>query len=385
MIDKRIFTSESVSEGHPDKICDQISDTILDAYLTLDSQTKLACEVLITTNRVVIAGEVRSSATVDVAYIAREVLKKIGYIDEAIGIDYQTCKIENLIHEQSIDIARGVDLHDEQSIGAGDQGIMFGYAERGNDAYMPLPILIAHELVRTATALRKSGAFKYARPDMKSQVTIDYSNKEKPLIDTIVMSIQHDENYEQESFFQYIKEDIINPILKKYNVYKEDYQIYLNPTGKFVIGGPHGDTGLTGRKIIVDTYGGYARHGGGAFSGKDATKVDRSAAYMARYLAKNIVAAKIADRCEIQLGYAIGVAQPVSVLIETFATEKVNHEAIVSLINEHIDLSPQAIIERFKLRRPIFAQTAAYGHFGRTDLSLPWERLDLVELFQTIK
>jgi len=382
-LNQKLFTSESVSEGHPDKVCDKISDAILDAYLTQDKTAKVACETLATTNTIIIAGEINSTATVDVEKVARQVLTEIGYVADEIGISATTCNITNLLHTQSPDIAMGVDANNTGIIGAGDQGMMFGYAEIGNEHYMPLPIIVAHELVRLATAKRKSGAFKHARPDMKSQVTINYSGVE-PVIDTVVMSVQHDADFDEIAFRQYLQTEIIEVVLRKFNIYQEEYKLFINPTGRFVIGGPHGDTGLTGRKIIVDTYGGYARHGGGAFSGKDATKVDRSGAYMARYLAKNIVAAGLADKCEIQLAYAIGVAQPVALFLETFGTEKVAFKKIRKAIFDCVDLTPQGIINHLDLRRPIYKETAAYGHFGRRDIELPWEALDLVPKLKEI-
>lgn len=378
MENKILFTSESVSEGHPDKICDQISDSILDAYIREDSTAKVACEVMITTQRIIIAGEINSDAIIDAEAIARKCLADIGYISEEIGINAYTCEITNLLHKQSADIARGIEQGDEL-IGAGDQGIMFGYAEQSNHTYMPLPISIAHELVRHASELRKNGEFKWARPDMKSQVTVDYTNSLQPRIDTIVFSIQHDPKYIESDFFGYIEKKIIAEVLEKFAIEKsESFKLYINPTGRFVTGGPDGDCGLTGRKIIVDTYGGYARHGGGAFSGKDATKVDRCAAYMARYLAKNIVASNFAERCEIQLSYAIGVAEPVSIYVETFGTELIPNREIENMIRKTVDLTPAGIIKRLGLRLPIFAKTAAYGHFGRTDHDFSWEKTELV-------
>jgi len=382
-LNKKIFTSESVSEGHPDKVCDKISDAILDAYLTQDPNARVACETLATTNRIVIAGEVYADADVDVINIARKTLRAIGYTDEAIGLNGDTCEITNLLHAQSPDIAQGVDEDATGVIGAGDQGMMFGYAEIGNDHYMPLPIIVAHALVARATEKRKTGEFVSARPDMKAQVTIDY-NGDEPVIDTVVMSVQHDADFNEEAFRTYLQREIIDDVLQRFNIYRAGYQLFMNPTGRFVIGGPHGDTGLTGRKIIVDTYGGYARHGGGAFSGKDATKVDRTGAYMARYLAKNIVAAGLADKCEIQLSYAIGVAQPVSLLLETFGTEKVAFKKIREVIINEIDLTPAGMIQHLDLRQPIYEQVAAYGHFGRLDVQVPWERLDLVPALQKL-
>ncbi|TLG72481.1 methionine adenosyltransferase [Culicoidibacter larvae] len=376
--DKLVFTSESVSEGHPDKICDQISDAILDAYLAVDSHARVACEVLVTTNLVIIAGEASTHIHVDVEDIARKKLLEIGYTDEAIGMDGNTCEVRNYMHEQSVDIAQGVDSETEKASGAGDQGIMFGFATNETESLMPLPIVIAHELVHRASLLRKSGAFKHARPDMKSQVTIDYTDAGHPKVDTLLMSVQHDDDYNHEEFCAYIRNEIMKPVVEQFGFTEHEYRVLINPTGRFVIGGPHGDTGLTGRKIIVDTYGGYARHGGGAFSGKDASKVDRSAAYAARYIAKNVVAAGFADKCEVQLSYAIGVAEPTSIFVETFGTETVAHKDIVAAIRQCFDLRPSGIIAMLGLTEPIFGATAAYGHFGRTDVDLPWERLNKV-------
>ncbi|MGL4971728.1 MAG: methionine adenosyltransferase [Culicoidibacterales bacterium] len=379
-----LFTSESVSEGHPDKVCDQISDAILDACLAQDPFSRVACETLATTGRVVVAGEVTTTAVIDVEGIVRQKLRDIGYIDSTIGIGADDCEILNCLHAQSPDIAQGVDSAEDnrETLGAGDQGIMFGYACDETDVYMPLPIIVAHELVRVATELRKSGEFVDARPDMKSQVTIDYTDPKQPKVNTVLMSIQHAENHDEAAFREYVKTQIMDVVLARFGLDTSDYRVLINPTGRFVIGGPHGDTGLTGRKIIVDTYGGYARHGGGAFSGKDATKVDRSAAYAARYVAKNIVAAGLASKCELQLSYAIGVAEPTSILIETFGTETVPHDVIVKAVRENFDLRPSGIIEMLDLRRPIFAPTAAYGHFGRLDVELPWEQTDKVAALQ---
>ncbi|MGL4953122.1 MAG: methionine adenosyltransferase [Culicoidibacterales bacterium] len=379
-----LFTSESVSEGHPDKVCDQISDAILDACLAQDPFARVACETLATTGRVVVAGEITTTAVIDVESIVRQKLRDIGYTDSTIGIGADDCEILNYLHAQSPDIAQGVDNAEDnrETLGAGDQGIMFGYACDETDVYMPLPIIVAHELVRVATELRKSGEFVDARPDMKSQVTIDYTNSKQPKVNTVLMSIQHAENHDEVAFRKYVKTQIMDVVLERFGLDTSDYRVLINPTGRFVIGGPHGDTGLTGRKIIVDTYGGYARHGGGAFSGKDATKVDRSAAYAARYVAKNIVAAGLATKCELQLSYAIGVAEPTSILIETFGTEMVPHEVIVKAVRENFDLRPSGIIEMLDLRRPIFAPTAAYGHFGRLDVELPWEKTDKVLALQ---
>lgn len=373
MEDRKIFTSESVSQGHPDKVCDQISDAILDACLTIDEHARVACECFTTTNLVVIGGEITMNGHVDYEQIARDVLKEIGYDDDDKGMDYREAAIQVVIHKQSPDIAMGTNL---EVGGAGDQGLMFGYASNETKTYMPLPISIAHHLVRDATAKRKSGEFKNARPDMKSQVTIDYDG-DKPRIDTILMSIQHDPDFDEASFKKYIYENIMVPVANEYDL-NTDFKVLINPTGRFVIGGPHGDAGLTGRKIIVDTYGGMARHGGGAFSGKDPSKVDRSAAYMTRYIAKNLVAAGFADRLEIQVSYAIGVKEPVSISIETFGTQKVSDEVILKAIKENFDLTPQGIISSLELTRPIYSQTAAHGHFGRDDIDLPWERLDKV-------
>ena len=371
MKEKILFTSESVSEGHPDKVCDQISDAILDACLREDPNSRVACECFATTNLVVIGGEITTHAKVNYEQVARDVLKEIGYDDEEKGIDYRTCQIQVVLDSQSSDIALGTN---EDVGGAGDQGIMFGYACKETEGYMPLAISIAHQLVRYASTLRHEGKIKWARPDMKAQVTIDYTD-EKPVIDTILMSIQHDPDFEEEAFKQFVKVHIMDEVVSKYG-FDTNYKVLINPTGRFVIGGPHGDTGLTGRKIIVDTYGGYARHGGGAFSGKDPSKVDRSAAYMARYIAKNIVAANMCDKIEIQLSYAIGVKEPTSIYIDTFGTEKINRDVILEAIKKEFDLTPGGIIKTLNLKAPIYKQTAAYGHFGRSHL--PWEQLDKV-------
>lgn len=376
MTTKILFTSESVSEGHPDKVCDQISDAILDACLKEDPRSRVACEVFATTNFIVIGGEITTTAKVDYEAIARKVINEIGYTSEDLGIDGNTCQIQVVIDTQSPDIAMGTN---QMVGGAGDQGIMFGFASNETANYMPLAISMAHELVKEATIQRKNGSFKNARPDMKSQVTIDYTNE--PKIDTILMSIQHDPDFDEDAFKTYVKEEIMDKICDKYGMNK-DYKVFINPTGRFVIGGPHGDTGLTGRKIIVDTYGGYARHGGGAFSGKDPSKVDRSAAYMARYMAKNIVAAGLCDQCEIQLSYAIGVAKPTSVFVETYNTEHVSKDIILSAIDREFDLTPNGIINSLDLCRPLYQQTAAYGHFGQEDKDLPWEKLDKVEVLK---
>ena len=374
-MEKILFTSESVSEGHPDKVCDQISDAILDACLKEDKNSRVACEVFVTTNFVVIGGEITTHAQVDYEKIARDTLRKIGYVSEEVGINADTCEVKVVLDTQSADIAMGTN---QEVGGAGDQGIMFGYACNETEGYMPLPVSIAHHLVRYATEKRHAGEFKWARPDMKSQVTIDYTDASNPRIDTLLMSIQHDDDFDEKEFKDYIQNVIMKDVVKKYNM-NTDYKVYINPTGRFVIGGPHGDTGLTGRKIIVDTYGGSARHGGGAFSGKDPSKVDRSAAYMARYMAKNIVAAGLCDRIEIQLSYAIGVQEPTSVYIETYETEKVSKDVILKAIQSEFCLTPQGIIDALQLLRPLYSNTAVYGHFGRGDLNLPWEQLNKVE------
>ena len=366
MSKKVLFTSESVSEGHPDKVCDQISDAILDACLEQDPNSRVACEVFATTNLVVIGGEITTQAKVNYEQVARDVMKSIGYTDDSLGIDADHCQIRIVLDSQSPDIALGTNV---EVGGAGDQGIMFGYATNETEGYMPLAISIAHQLVRVATEKRKSGAFRWARPDMKSQVTIDYTDRQHPKIETILMSVQHDPDFNEAAFKDYLKKEVMDYVVSKYDM-NTDYQVYINPTGRFVIGGPHGDTGLTGRKIIVDTYGGYARHGGGAFSGKDPSKVDRSAAYMARYMAKNLVAAGFADQMEIQLSYAIGVAKPTSVFVETFGTEHVSHDVIMQAIEDQFDLTPKGIIQSLDLCRPLYRQIAAYGHFGRGDLNL---------------
>ena len=379
-----LFTSESVSEGHPDKIADQISDAVLDAALAQDRYARVACEVFTTTNTVVVGGEITTTAELDYEKIARETLVEIGYTNDEWGIDGHTCNVQVLVHTQSPDIAMGVDTSsDTQAVGAGDQGIMFGFATNETKNYMPLAIEMAHELVKRATKLRKSGDFKWARPDMKSQVTIDYTNPNHPKVDTVLMSIQHDENYDVDSFKTYVTEQIIGEVAKQFGM-NLDFRILINPTGRFVVGGPHGDAGLTGRKIIVDTYGGAARHGGGAFSGKDCTKVDRSAAYAARYVAKNIVAAGLAHKCEIQLSYAIGVSEPISIAVETFGTERVATTDIIRAIRENFDLTPNGIIEMLDLRQPQYKQVAAYGHFGRAELDVPWERLNKVTELQQL-
>jgi len=379
-MEKILFTSESVSEGHPDKVCDQISDAILDAVLALDPNARVACECFASTEYLVIGGEITTRIAPDYEAIARDVLRRIGYTSPELGIGADTCKINIQIKTQSPDIAMGVDRGDVSLQGAGDQGIMFGYASNESEGYMPLAIVISHKLVRVATMLRKQGLFKGARPDMKSQVTIDYTDPNNIRIDTVLMSIQHDEDINEAEFKAYIYENIMKPVVESFGL-NSDFKYLINPTGRFVVGGPEGDTGLTGRKIIVDTYGGTARHGGGAFSGKDPTKVDRSAAYMARYIAKNLVAAGVADRLEVQLSYAIGVAEPLSISVTTFGTAHYDDETILSLIHKVFDCRPGSIIKNFSLLKPTFRyeDLASYGHFGRPDLDLPWEKLDKVD------
>lgn len=382
LAEKILFTSESVSEGHPDKIADQISDAVLDAALAQDPNARVACEVFTTTGTVIVGGEITTTAILDIETIVRHTLLDIGYTDERYGINGYTCRVDVLVHRQSPDIAMGVNSStDTCSIGAGDQGIMFGFATNETDAFMPLPIELAHRLVKRASQLRKSGEFKWARPDMKSQVTIDYSEPNNPQIHTMLMSIQHDEAFDETVFKDYVVEKIMKATAREFQL-NENFRVLINPTGRFVVGGPHGDAGLTGRKIIVDTYGGSARHGGGAFSGKDCTKVDRSAAYAARYVAKNIVAAGLAEKCEIQLSYAIGVSEPTSIFVDTFGTEKVPQAQIIRAIRDVFDLTPAGIINMLHLRQPGYKQVAAYGHFGREDLNVTWERTDKVEQLQ---
>ena len=377
---KVLFTSESVSEGHPDKVCDKIADSILDECLRLDPQAHVACEVFATTEYIVIGGEITVNGHIDYEGIARNVLHEIGYVSPEVGIGADTCEIVVKVKEQSPDINMGIERQNELEMGAGDQGIMFGYATNESAGYMPLPISIAHKLVRTATILRKNGEFKHARPDMKSQVTIDYTDSKNPKIDNILMSIQHDEETNLNDFKKYVHENIMVPVAESFGM-NIDFSYLVNPTGRFCIGGPKGDTGLTGRKLIVDTYGGSARHGGGAFSGKDPSKVDRSASYYARYIAKNLVAAGAADRLEVQLSYAIGVAKPLSVGINTYGTKPYPDELILEAVDKFFDARPGAIIDAFSLRKPSFkyADTTNYGAFGRPDLSLPWEKLDKVD------
>ena len=389
-MEKRLFTSESVTEGHPDKICDQVSDAILDALMEQDPMSRVACETAATTGLILVMGEITTKANIDIQDIVRRTVSEIGYNRGKFGFDSETCAVITAIDKQSADIAMGVDkaleakennMSDEDldAIGAGDQGMMFGYANNETPEYMPYPIALAHKLTRKLTEVRKNGTLPYLRPDGKSQVTIEYDEEGKPFrIDAVVLSTQHGPEVFQEQIHEDIKKYVFDPVLPK-SMLDENTKLYINPTGRFVIGGPNGDSGLTGRKIIVDTYGGYARHGGGAFSGKDCTKVDRSAAYAARYVAKNIVAAGLADKCEIQLSYAIGVAHPTSVQVETFGTGKLSDEALTRIVRENFDLRPAGIIKMLDLRRPIYKQTAAYGHFGRDDLDLPWEKLDKAE------
>ena len=389
-MEKLLFTSESVTEGHPDKVCDQISDAILDALMAQDPMSRVACETCTTTGLVLVMGEITTKASIDIQKIARDTIREIGYTDAAYGFDADTCAVITALDKQSADIAMGVDKALEakentmddseiEAIGAGDQGMMFGYATNETPELMPYAIALAHKLARRLTEVRKDGTLPYLRPDGKTQVTVEYDAEGRPVrLDAVVLSTQHDEDVTQEQIHEDIKKYVFDEVLPA-DMVDDDTKFFVNPTGRFVIGGPHGDSGLTGRKIIVDTYGGYARHGGGAFSGKDCTKVDRSAAYAARYAAKNIVAAGLADKCEIQLSYAIGVAKPTSVRVDTFGTGKLSDSELVEIIRENFDLRPAGIIRMLNLRRPIYKQTAAYGHFGRTDLDLSWEKTDKVE------
>lgn len=390
---KTYFTSESVTEGHPDKVCDQISDAILDAILAEDSQARVACETAVTTGMVLVMGEITTDCYVDIPKIVRQTVADIGYTRAKFGFDAKTCAVITSLDEQSPDIALGVDkalevkkgLMDDnaiEAIGAGDQGMMFGYACNETPELMPMAISLAHKLTRRLSAVRKDGTLEYLRPDGKSQVTVEYRDGKPYRVDTVVISTQHHPDIDRETLEKDMREHVIEAVIPK-ELLDEDTNFLINPTGRFVVGGPQGDSGLTGRKIIVDTYGGYGKHGGGAFSGKDPTKVDRSASYAARYVAKNIVAAGIADRCELQLAYAIGVAKPVSIHVDTFGTAKIPEDKIVELIDKHFDLRPAAIIRDLDLRRPIYRQVAAYGHFGRTDIELPWEKLDMVEVLKS--
>ncbi|SDI80365.1 methionine adenosyltransferase [Natribacillus halophilus] len=388
---RRLFTSESVTEGHPDKICDQISDAILDDILTKDPNARVACETVVNTGMILVTGEITTTTYVDISKVARDTLKKIGYTRAKFGLDADTCAVMTAIDEQSPDIAQGVDTALEsregrmseaemEAIGAGDQGLMFGYADNETEEYMPLPIYLAHQLARRLSTVRKEGIVPFLRPDGKTQVTIEYDKHDRPLrVDTIVISTQHQPDVTIVEIEKEIQAHVISAVVPEHLIDKET-KVLINPTGRFVIGGPQGDAGLTGRKIIVDTYGGIARHGGGAFSGKDATKVDRSASYAARYVAKNIVAAGLAKKCEVQLAYAIGVARPVSISVDTFGTAKVKESLLLQLVEKHFDLRPAGIIRMLDLRRPIFEQTAVYGHFGRPDIDLPWERTDKAAL-----
>ena len=393
-MEKLLFTSESVTEGHPDKICDQISDAILDAMLEQDPMSRVACETCTTTGLVMVMGEITSNAKVDIQNIVRDTVREIGYTRGKYGFDADTCAVMVALDKQSADIAMGVDkaleakehtMSEEEiaAIGAGDQGMMFGFATNETEEYMPYPIALAHKLARQLTKVRKDGTLSYLRPDGKTQVTVEYDDNGKAVrLDAVVLSTQHDPDITQEQIHEDIRKYVFDVILPAEMV-DENTKFFINPTGRFVIGGPHGDSGLTGRKIIVDTYGGYARHGGGAFSGKDCTKVDRSAAYAARYVAKNLVSAGIADKCEIQLSYAIGVANPTSIMVDTFGTGKLSNSRIVEIIRDNFDLRPAGIIRMLDLRRPIYKQTAAYGHFGRNDLDLPWEKLDKVDTLKS--
>ena len=394
-MEKRLFTSESVTEGHPDKICDAVSDAVLDALMEQDPFSRVACETCTNTGFVLVMGEITTKANIDIPAIVRKTVTEIGYDSSEKGFDGNTCAVMVALDKQSADIAMGVDkaleakrgeagmTEDElEAIGAGDQGMMFGYATNETEEYMPYPIALAHKLTRKLTEVRKNDTLSYLRPDGKSQVSVEYDEDGKPVrLEAVVLSTQHDEKVTQEQIHEDIEKYVFDAVLPK-ELIDDNTKFYINPTGRFVIGGPNGDSGLTGRKIIVDTYGGYARHGGGAFSGKDCTKVDRSAAYAARYVAKNIVAAGLADRCEIQLSYAIGVAQPTSVMVDTFGTGKISDEKLVAMIRENFDLRPAGIIKMLDLRRPIYSATASYGHFGRTDVELPWEKLDKVEVLK---
>lgn len=390
IMEKRFYTAESVTEGHPDKICDQISDAILDELIKKDPNSRVACETCVTTGLVLVMGEITTTAYIDIPGVVRNTIKEIGYTDSTLGFDGNTCAVVTALDEQSPDIAMGVEqalevkengLSEDEKMetGAGDQGMMYGYATNETEELMPYPITLAHKLAYRLSEVRKQGILNYLRPDGKTQVTVEYDENDIPVrLENVVLSTQHNSDISQDKIFSDIKKYVFDVVLDTKMV-DEDTKFYVNPTGRFVVGGPHGDSGLTGRKIIVDTYGGYARHGGGAFSGKDCTKVDRSAAYAARYVAKNIVAAGLADKCEIQLSYAIGVAHPTSIHVETFGTGKLSDTKLVEIIRENFDLRPAGIIKMLDLRRPIYRQTAAYGHFGRTDVDLPWEHLDKVD------
>ena len=392
-MEKLLFTSESVTEGHPDKVCDAISDAVLDALMEQDPMSRVACETCTTTGLVLVMGEITTKANIDVQKIVRDTIAEIGYTNAEYGFDANTCAVMVALDKQSADIAMGVDkaleakentMTDSEidAIGAGDQGMMFGYATNETEEFMPYPIALAHKLAKKLTEVRKNGTLKYLRPDGKTQVSVEYDENGKPLhLDAVVLSTQHDPDVTQEQIHEDIKKYVFEPVLPK-ELLSDTTKFFINPTGRFVIGGPHGDSGLTGRKIIVDTYGGYARHGGGAFSGKDCTKVDRSAAYAARYVAKNIVAAGLADKCEIQLSYAIGVAYPTSIMVDTFVTGMISDEKLIENITENLDLRPAGIIKMLDLRRPIYKQTSAYGHFGRNDIDLPWEKLDKVDVLK---
>jgi len=384
---RNLFTSESVSEGHPDKVCDQIADKILDECLKVDPTSRVACEVFVTTDYCLIGGEITSKARPNYDKIARDVIRDIGYTKDEYGFNADTVKIDVKVKEQSSDIAMGVDATKPEDVGAGDQGIMFGYATNENEGYMPLPIVIAHKLVRVATNMRKSGEFKGARPDMKSQVTVDYSDPKKPVVTTVLMSIQHDSDIDISKFKKFVEENIMKPVVASFGL-NTDFEVLINPTGKFVIGGPAGDTGVTGRKIIVDTYGGAGHHGGGAFSGKDPTKVDRSGSYMARYIAKNLVASGAMEKCEIQLAYAIGRNDPVAVHVDSFGASRISDQKAIDIITQVFDLRPGMIIKNFSLTKPTFEyhKLTNYGHLGRPDLDIPWEKLDkVVEIKKLIK